>query len=149
MLSLLVITACSRITFGISDMISRCIRKVADSCRKFLWCLIGLKDVWNKFQLTQKIGALTLSERSLLSDVDKELQSDRFVLQSLRAKLEYRYFAVRVDLVTSWLPSWKKRRATSWLLRGRQDGLTQVDKLDVNWLWSEMYVQAGEHQSTI
>ena len=37
--------------------------------------------------------------------------------------------AVRVDLVTSWSPGRKKRRATSWLLRGRQVGLTQVDKV--------------------
>ena len=38
-------------------------------------------------------------------------------------------YAVRVDLVTSWSPGRKKRRATSWLLRGRQVGLTQVDKV--------------------
>ena len=40
---------------------------------------------WNKvfemnFNSPKKIGTLTLSERSLLSDIDKELQSDGFVL---------------------------------------------------------------------
>ena len=79
-----------------------------------------------------------LDQKLNLYDVTKfmnEYATNPFLGRPRSGKTPFLYsifkqkYAVRVDLVTSWSPGRKKRRATSWLLRGRQVGLTQVDKV--------------------